>query len=783
MLKRYTCLFLFMCCAAHTFGQNALPIGRWRSHLPYQAGPSVTQSSDKVYYATEYSVLLLEKEEQSTQFLTRVEGLSNSGIIRVKYNQFSETLIVVYGNGVIDLVRPRGIVTMNQIRNFANFIGDKIINDIYVENDSIIYVAANYGISKINIRRAEFVFTTFTGIDVNQVIIHEGRLHAATAEGLYAIAADAFSPENFNDWRWLGPEEGFPGDYSARALGVFQGVFFAGINDTLMRIDASGPTRVHYEPSFRVQFLSSEGAHLLAGFRCATPGCFGARLWYFDAEGKGREISRACLGDTRHAIEDERGRVWFADGFRFFRMLGSVESDFCNLITINSPVSVNVRQLVAHERQLWLAAGGLTPQFSNVFMSDGFASFIDGQWTIYNPETRIELRGENPDNPNDNLLDIITIAVHPQNNTVYAGSYFEGLAELTPDGHIRVYNSRNSSLGRAVGDPTRTRVSGLAFDSERNLWVSNFLAEKPLSVLKKDGSWQNFDLACRQQELHQIVVDRNNFKWAAAASPQAGLIVFDEGNMDTPADDRCRVITALNSNLPNNSVNCLAVDLNGDVWAGTSEGIVIFECGASAFEPVCQGSRRVVEVDENIDFLLATEDVQTIAVDGANRKWVGTRNGVFLISPAGTEELGRFTTANSPLPDNNVLAIAVSPLTGEVFIGTARGLVSYQSEAVEGGRVHRSEITVFPNPVRPDYQGPIAIKGLARDANVKITDVNGRLVFETRALGGQAIWDGLDYNGRRPATGVYLVFSATNPRFDGFIARPDAAQARILFVN
>jgi hypothetical protein len=191
---------------------------------------------------------------------------------------------------------------------------------------------------------------------------------------------------------------------------------------------------------------------------------------------------------------------------------------------------------------------------------------------------------------------------------------------------------------------------------------------------------------------------------------------------------------------------------------------------------------KIVERDGNTAYLLETENVQAIAVDGANRKWVGTSNGLFLLSPDGEDELAYFTTSNSPLFDNEIQSLTIDQQTGEVFIGTAKGILSYQSDAVEGKQFHSSNILVYPNPVRPEYQGPIAIKGLARDAVVKITDINGKMVYETNAQGGQAIWDGRDYNGRRAKTGIYLVFSSSNPFNIGF-GNPDSAVAKILFVN
>jgi hypothetical protein len=761
--------------------QNVLPIGQWRSHLPYNTGQWVTQSDEKVYYATNWAILSIDKEEESIDFLSTVEGLSNTGIERIRYNRFSDILIVVYDNSVIDLVKPNGIVTMSQIKNFTNLSGEKRILDIHVENDSIVYLATNFGISKVNIFANEFVFTTFTGIDVEAVGVYDGLIYAGTAEGIYTIDRNALNPENFGTWAWLGPENGFPGDYSTHSVATFAGKLYIDVNDTLFRYENEGLQRIRYEPGHRIEYLSAEGAHLLAGFQCVS-GCTDAKVYYFTADGDSGRLSSACLGSPRYAIEDEQGRIWFADGFRFFRSLDGLDDDNCNFMTINSPFSESNREITIFDNEVWLASGGVDQRFNNRFLRHGFASFIDGQWTIYNPDNLKGLQGEDPDDPNDNLLDIISIAIHPENRTVYAASYFEGLLEFDRE-NSTFYNEKNSSLGNAVGDETRTRVSGLKFDEENNLWMSNYLAERPLSVLKNDGSWQSFNLSCGQTQLHQLDIDENGYKWIVVNGGQAGVVLFDEGDLDNMADDRCRLFTSSNSELPTNQVNTLVVDQEGDIWVGTAEGVVIFECGGSAFDDNCRGSRRIIQQDGVNAYLLGTEEIQTIAVDGANRKWIGTRNGIFVLSPDGEEEVARFTTDNSPLFDNHIIDIAVNQQTGEVFIGTNKGVISYQSDAVEGRRVHREDLLVFPNPVRPDYNGPIAIRGLARNANVKITDINGQLVFETQALGGQAIWNGRDYTGRRANSGVYLVFSTSNPRDVGFAGKADAAVARIVLLN
>ncbi|MCP3932227.1 MAG: hypothetical protein GY705_24410 [Bacteroidetes bacterium] len=765
------------------FSQENLAIGQWRSHLPYKQGKFVTQSKEKVYFATTWSILSLDKAEFSVEFLSKVEGLSNVGIQMIKYNQRSDILIVVYENSVIDLVRPNPfhVSTMNQIANYDNFVGEKIIYDIFVENDSMVYLATNYGISKINILAEEFVFTTFTGVAVKGVLVFDDYILAATEEGIYRINKEHNIPDDFGNWS-LYQTEGLPNDYSSAALTTYEGDLYFDVNDTLFQEKEGMVSPFHFEDGYSVKYLTAEGENLLAGFSCKS-GCNGKML-YFSVDESPLTAAPGCVDRPISAVEDEWGRTWFADKYRNFRLLNKPTDDQCLHLAYNSPHTHNTKEIAVFENEVWIATGGVTEQLGHLFRDDGFFSFIDGEWDTYNKFTRDELLGENPSDATDDVREFLTIAVHPQTKAVYVGSFLEGLVEFDRE-NIRVFDEQNSSLGFAVGDVNRVRVSGLAFDEENNLWIGNHLSEAPFSVYKNDGSWKSFrPPACNDTELLQVVIDQNNYKWFVVGSDRAGVMVYDHGqDIEDTGDDRCRLFRESNSNIPTNRVNCLAVDLDGDVWAGTNEGIVIFECGSSAFETdICQGSLRIVEQDGFGAHLLETEEILSLAVDGANRKWIGTKNGIFVLSPSGEEQIARFTAQNSPLFDNNVIDLAINPKNGEVFIGTNKGLLSYRTDAIEGGFVHSPSAKVFPNPVRPEYNGPIVIKGLARDADVKITDINGQLIYETKALGGQAIWNGQDYNGRRASSGVYLVFGTTNSRHSNF-GNPDTVVAKILFIN
>lgn len=783
ILSSLACFFILF--GLHA--QNIMPIGQWRSHLPYRGGHWVTQSAEKIYYATELSIFSIDKEDGGVDFMSKVDGLSNTGVRVIQYVKESDILIAVYRNAVIDLIGTDGISTMNQIQNFSNFTGEKRVFDLYPENDSMIYLAATYGVSKLNILAEEFVFTTFTGVSVLNIVLFQDHIYAATEEGIYRAPINSVNLDDFGNWTLLGPDHGFPADYSSEAMEVFDNKLYVDVNDTLYQVSEETLTFMHAEPGFSIKYMTAEGNHLLCGFTCANS-CSGGRMVYFNKDGTYGSVPSGCFGRPSYGIEDEKGQLWFGDGFRNFRKLDNLETSACDALTFNSPYSEKSWGFAIENNKVWMAAGALSQTLTPTFTDHGFASFIDGEWTVYNRWTRNEMKGENPSNDfrDDDIFDVVSIAINPENGNVYAGSFLEGLVEVIVDeDKINLYNKNNSLLQGAAGDGGRVRISGLAFDENNNLWISNHTAlnGNPIAALKPDGSWQSFNHVCNQDELFQVDIDENGYKWFVIGDDQAGVLVFDEGEMDDLSDDRCRTFTANNSNLPTNSTNCLVVDLDGDVWVGTTEGVTIFECGSSAFEPECQGSRRIVEQDGFGAFLLETEEVISLAVDGANRKWVGTKNGIFVLSPNGEDEVARFNTDNSPLFDNTILDIEINQLTGEVFIGTNLGALSYQSDAVAGETVNSANILVYPNPVRPEYNGPIAIKGLAQDANVKITDINGKLVFETKALGGQAIWDGFDYNGRRANSGVYLVFSTSNPRFSGFNAKPDAAVARILLVN
>jgi ligand-binding sensor domain-containing protein len=280
----------------------------------------------------------------------------------------------------------------------------------------------------------------------------------------------------------------------------------------------------------------------------------------------------------------------------------------------------------------------------------------------------------------------------------------------------------------------------------------------------------------------EIVIDKNNYKWIrynGTVGVNAGLAVYNDNRTTLePNDDDYKT---LNNNkgsgeLPDIQVNCLAVDHDGEIWVGTAKGLCVFYSPGNIFSANPSDAKQVlIGEGDNLGYLLGDEAITAIFVDGGNRKWIGSRSGLWLVSPDGREIIHNFNVDNSPLLSNNIRQLGIVEETGELFISTDKGIISFRTDASTGEDKH-GDVKVFPNPVRPDYRGKITIQGLPEEAYVKITDIAGNLVYETRSNGGTASWDGNNFEGRRASSGVYLVFSANPDASDTFVSK-------ILFIS
>ncbi len=778
--KKQTILFLIGCivvlCTVESYTQSDLAIGDWDAHLPYGEGRWVTQSADEIIYSTGISLLYLDKDDLNSRFVDKVRGLSDVGISRLKYDDFNDQLIIAYTNSNIDIVRGTEVFNLPFIKENSNILGDRQINDIYVADANYAYLSTAFGIVQLDLQSLEFATTVFTELRVNQVSGLGESLYAATDDGLYKVdATPGVNIGDFGQWQLLGESNGLPGLYEAlHTVPYGDAIYFADEDIVYKSTDGNIFTAL-YEDTLSnqtIKYLSAEQSKLMVGLR-EDP--FKSFTLFFDENDEFIVGGASCINRTLFGIEDEQGRVWYSDEWYTIRHTETYTTG-CSMDTYNSPYSSTVSDINTYNGKAYIASGGATESYNYDTNGGGAYIYEDGNWNNLNNLSNSDYQG---------MKNLFQVVKNPITKKVYFGLFGQsgdiGLLEYDEEtGLTEKYNPDNSKLQFAEGDFGNTRVSGLAVDNQGNVWMTNHAALKPLVVYTVDNEWQKYDIP-QNQFVAKVKIDDQGYKWMIVTGAGGGVIVFDDnGTLADPTDDRTRLINNGNSELPTNTVRTLEVDNDGNVWVGTSEGAVVFECGGSVFdEDVCRGVHRKVVVDGNVAFLLETEDVYAIETDGGNRKWFGSRNGIFVQSSDGEDQIIRYTSENSPLYDNTIVDLEFDQQTGIMWIASNKGLQSIKTETLGAEEKHASNVYAYPNPVRPEYVGPIAIKGLANDANVKITDINGRLVYETTSLGGQAIWDGNDYNGRRADTGVYLVFSSGGSAF----STPDSFVSKIFIVK
>jgi hypothetical protein len=275
-------------------------------------------------------------------------------------------------------------------------------------------------------------------------------------------------------------------------------------------------------------------------------------------------------------------------------------------------------------------------------------------------------------------------------------------------------------------------------------------------------------------QIQSLIVSKSNKIWMIIE--RGGLVGFDYNNtLSTEADDVEKVIAFEQGKgaIPGTSVYCVAEDLNGDLWIGSDKGISVLYNPDNIFNAGLQDVQQIkVNLDGYIGYLLESDKITSIFVDDANRKWIGTEtSGLFLVSADGTQQLEHFTTDNSPILSNNIFSITMNRLSGELFIATDKGIVSYKGTATKGFETQCEDVLVYPNPVRPEYNGVIAIRGLLKTSEVRIADAAGNLVYKTNSIGGQAIWNGKNLKGDKAQSGVYYILTTNEDGTSGCSAK------------
>jgi hypothetical protein len=750
---------------------DSLAVESWLEISPTRNIRWVTQDQDKVYAAANTGILAVDKKNLNVRNYSKADVLNSVKPRVLEANPFRKELIIYYENASIDLLDEHGVYNLPDILNNKLILGSRQINKIIYYRQDICLLATDFGLVRLNTERKLFDFTLFTPFRVLDALVFEGYYWLLSPEAIYRIPlATGTNYSNLLEWENYSESLGL--FFSEMlAFEAYEGEIYLGTDIGLYRINDQGAELLYAKPGFTVNTVKKSGEELLIGAICNS-NCPNELFVFNQAQGL-VPLALNCVRSLRNFIRDEEGRFWIADLFESLTY-ASKEGNSCQRIVQNRPPFPIVRDIAETENVLYFAGRGPTDNFDYTFSSNFFFTFEQNRFQWFNQFNTEVLRVED----GNDFRDLYLVEADPFSNKVYFGSFLGGLIEKDGE-EYRIYDQFNSILMPAIGDVLRTRISGLAFDGSGNLWMTNHGTDRPLVVKTPQGEWYSYELPV--SNVSSPLVGRNGLVWMLSNERNSGVVVFDPGGAPgSGGATRARVFTSVNSELESDDSRSLIEDLNGSIWVGTASGITVFECGLSAFEEVCRGSNRVIVQDDFGDLLIGTEIVKSIAVDGANRKWLGTTNGIFVQSADGFENIASYNFSNSPLINNDILNLQFVGKEGLLYVSTPDGLQVLRTTATFAENfVRPQEVLVFPNPVRPEYKGPIYIRGLAKDSNVKITDVRGRIVHETQALGGQAVWDGKDQGGGRAASGVYFVFSTYTLNFEN----PTGYVAKILLLN
>ncbi len=747
-------------------------LGQWKVHLPYNSAKKIADTGTKVYCASEKGLFYYNKQDNSIATLSKVTGLSEITISTIAYNPTYGCLVIAYTNANIDLIINNKIINISDIKR-KNLTGDKSIYGIEFYNN-IAYLSCGFGIVALDLDRREIKETYIIGplgteIQVFDVAIWNNFIFAATENGVYSASVTNPNLIDFSNWTITFPDNGNAGD--CNMIEVFN-------NQVIMNYAKPGALNNN----------SNDEVYLYDGFSwtLAGGGFIQDNIKHFSVRASGGRllvtnsyslsiydnnynriiyIDPGVYADAapRDAVYDADGILWIADnGSGMLRMTASLSYDF---IMPDGPASDLVSAIQVVDKKLWMTHATRTAGWFNTYAAGNFSEYDNGDWKSYNnktmPGSAINI---------GNFFDMMSVAIDPGNkNHVYVGSKGQGILEMLNGVGVASYRDTNSTLQVGIGNPTQCQVVGMGFDSDNNLWALNSLAAKPVNVRTTAGNWRAFSIPgiTGAPLFGDLTVDSYGQKWINVIGNNAplgnGIAVFsDNGTLEDATDDKARFISSGigSGNLPSTDIRAITEDLENEIWLGTGKGVAVIYSPSAVLTSTNFDAQQILIKQDGINqYLLESEVVTAIAVDGANRKWIGTESGgVFLMSPDGTEQILNFNEINSPLLSNYILSIAIDQETGVIYFGTNRGVISYKGDAI-AGTGGCSDVLAYPNPVRPDYTGPIAIKGLVPNGSVKITDVSGNLIFETKSNGTQALWYGKNFKGEKAHTGVYLVFS------------------------
>lgn len=727
-----------------SFSQQKL----WKGYFSYNEITDVCISDQKVYSSTKNSVFNKDISSNILTTFTSINDVKPDEITAIFHTSNNYTLIG-NKNGLIILIKPDG-TTLNKVDIITDVPvppNSKKINDFY-EHDGKVYVSTQYGISVIKLSNFEIESSFYIGnsgefTDVLQTTIFNNEIFAVTrTQGIKKASVTNPFLYDFSQWS------------------VFNSLNWLSIVTFSNQLVAMNTNGITYKFSGNIAVPFSQ--QITNGLKLRTDSVYLTitNQWQILLYNQNFTLANSIyqvpnFPDSFTCALTKNEKLYIGTSKNGLFETTCANSVVFTTISPNGPIEDLAFKVTKTKTDLWLTHGSYDRTYTPDYKLQGISVFNTN--TGWNKIPSNEVLG---------AVTLAAIAENPRNSSeVFIASGQSGLLKFTNKTNPFLFNQTNFLESVTLPPPNQNyvsvRINGMKYDKDGNLWLTNALVNNGIKVLKSNNTWQSYNLSTVIQNptaLHygNIDIDKNGTKWIATYA--GGVLAFNE-----KYNNKFIIINEENGNLPNNDVRCVAVDNKNQLWIGTFKGLRILNSVDRFISETALTTTNIVIQDGDLaQELFYQQVIQDIKVDGANNKWVAIADaGVFQVSPNGQTTLRRFTKENSPLPSNNVLDIEIDEVSGEVFFATDKGLVSFLGAATKGDD-DLQNVYIYPNPVRPEYSGTVKISGLMDKVNLKITDIEGNLVFETTSSGGTVEWDTTAFGKYKVASGVYMVFVSSS---------------------
>ncbi len=719
----------------------------WKGYFSYNEIKGMAQSSTAFFAASENALFSKNLNTNTLQTTNTIDGLSGETITAIYHSAIFNKTIVGYENGLMVVINEADGSMQNVVDMVNNSVAQNLkrINH-FMENEEMLYISCDFGLVQYNLATSGFGDTYRIGdlgkeIKVTQAVVFEGYIYAATASG---ILRGDLNNKNLNDYQqWMQVASG-----GWTNIASFGNALFAISNSGSMQRLEGAVFVPFYQFPISANDIRKNGDYLIV----TTPNT----VFVFN-----KNLS-LILQINSNQVADNLPKFTCATIIGETIYLGTTENGVVTttisnpsvfeLMNPDGPIRNNIFSIKATSNNLWAVYGDYDVYYNpDPLDYFGISKYTDTGWQNTSYSQLRQAVGQE-------VASLVSVTVNPKNEEeVYLSSFHSGLLKVKNDVPTLLYNNNNSGLESFVGGNT-IRINGTAFDRSGNLWVTNSIVKNGLKVLRTNGQWQSYNLENYFQvtgkfNLGRLTIDKNGTKWMVTRDD--GIIAFNEnGNISKKIK-----MGAEEGNLPIDDARVTAVDNNNQLWIGTRKGLRVLS-SVDRFLSTGQMTTKAIIILENdlAQELLYEQFITDIVVDGANNKWIGTADsGVFMLSPDGQKTLYHFTTSNSPLPSNTINDIDINGTTGEIFMATDKGMLSFKGTATDATE-NLSNVVVYPNPVRPGFEGAVKVSGLLDKCNVKITDIEGNIVHEAIAEGGTIEWDTKAFGKYNVASGVYMIF-------------------------